>query len=789
MKMKSFLFISTFIFFNFSTTNLFSQFDDLGQDCGTNLTLGGYQNIPVKTPGTSDFIRCLVIYITFPDDTLSGYNYTIWKNRFQTSNPRPINPHSGTNGHLIDSLVGNPNVPFMTRYHDYTISDFFCEMSMGQYDVIGDEISIILPRNSSYYRDSLHLINGRGFMNRYVLNYLDSTRNIDWSRYDNWKFQNNEWLFESDGTAEMILMNYRTIPNNSNGWFWPPAYGGEAKLDLPSPITFGSVTIGPFNGITALNLLHATGRSEVILEHEYSHKLFANNIPLGDNGHVNMGFMTLGHNETSYLYTPIERSATIIGYTSINLINSNGIYTDTLSDFVESGKSYKIKIPGTSDDYIWIANHQKKSVYDGIARGGTNCYNINFAEIDPACPDGKGLFIYREGSNCSNNNQPYDIVSAEGKFSWAIDRTVYAPHQNYHHPLGFSLPVLKTMLGKRYTGKDKYMKQPANPTTAYGTWVTDDVCSDESSDFDISLSFRGDSFDPFNMNYDEIFSPYSNPSSSFCDSTRTGLTIALMEQNSTTGAIVVKIYYDNDDQAILDLPPSKPKNVKVIKSYFGGFGSDKFHPSISWDQNTEPDFYSASNGPTGIAPVFEIYRGGSSNCNVEPSYVLAATVSSTTTQYTDSEVTLHDPNIDQISICPPTLATFSYKIIAKDNRGKRSLNSERGFVSGYQNGCADPEGPDSPTGMNTLPDKFSINNYPNPFNPSTKIYYSLPKDGMVKINIYNNLGQKVKEIVNEFKITGRYNIEFDGSNLPSGIYYYKIETNGFIQTKKMLLIK
>lgn len=415
---KTILFIITVIL-SMNSNKLYSQFDNVGQECATQSSYG-LTNIPVKTPYSNDYLRCLVIYITFPDDTTSGYDYTIWSTPIQTQNSKPVNPYSGTNGHLIDSLIGNPNEPFMSRYHNYTLSDFFCEMSMGEYEVIGDEIAITLPLNSAQYRDAGY---NRGSMNRYVLNYLDSTRNIDWSRYDNWSHINNQWVFEFDGTAEMILMNYRLIPNNDSGWFWDPAYGGEASLALPSSITFGNVTIGSENGITALNLLHATGRAEIILEHEYSHKLFGSGgIPLSsDSYHINMGMMTPGHNNTSYIMTPMERSAPVVNYIPINVIDQTGIYTDTLPDYTESGISYKIKIPGTSNEYVWIANHQKKSVYDGIARGGSNCYDINFGELDPYCSDGKGLIIYRQGYGCSNLNEPYDVISAKGKYDWTVN--------------------------------------------------------------------------------------------------------------------------------------------------------------------------------------------------------------------------------------------------------------------------------------------------------------------------------------------------------------------------------
>ena len=88
------------------------------------------------------------------------------------------------------------------------------------------------------------------------------------------------------------------------------------------------------------------------------------------------------------------------------------------------------------------------------------------------------------------------------------------------------------------------------------------------------------------------------------------------------------------------------------------------------------------------------------------------------------------------------------------------------------------------------PTKFELSqNYPNPFNPSTSIKFSLPESGIVKLAVYNLLGQEVKTLVNGFKAAGSYSINFDASNLSSGLYLYKIEVNSITQTKKMTLIK
>ncbi len=80
-------------------------------------------------------------------------------------------------------------------------------------------------------------------------------------------------------------------------------------------------------------------------------------------------------------------------------------------------------------------------------------------------------------------------------------------------------------------------------------------------------------------------------------------------------------------------------------------------------------------------------------------------------------------------------------------------------------------------------------NYPNPFNPTTNISYKIPNSNEVKIIIYNSLGQIVKTLVNEFQKRGSYKIQFDGSNLSSGIYFYQIKTDNYQNVKKMLLLK
>jgi len=91
---------------------------------------------------------------------------------------------------------------------------------------------------------------------------------------------------------------------------------------------------------------------------------------------------------------------------------------------------------------------------------------------------------------------------------------------------------------------------------------------------------------------------------------------------------------------------------------------------------------------------------------------------------------------------------------------------------------------------------FSLaNNYPNPFNPETTIEYTIPKATNVEIKVYDVLGREVTTLVNEFKQAGKYSAKFNISNsersrgMSSGVYFYRMSTEGFTLVKKMMLLK
>lgn len=92
--------------------------------------------------------------------------------------------------------------------------------------------------------------------------------------------------------------------------------------------------------------------------------------------------------------------------------------------------------------------------------------------------------------------------------------------------------------------------------------------------------------------------------------------------------------------------------------------------------------------------------------------------------------------------------------------------------------------------LSGMPTRFELSqNYPNPFNPSTQIKFSVPKEGFVNIKVFDVLGREVRTLVNEVKKPGYYSVDFDGANLSSGFYFYRMETSSYVETKKMMLLK
>lgn len=187
------------------------------------------------------------------------------------------------------------------------------------------------------------------------------------------------------------------------------------------------------------------------------------------------------------------------------------------------------------------------------------------------------------------------------------------------------------------------------------------------------------------------------------------------------------------------------------------------HPILTWSSNTETDLASY------IIAKMIVEETGWANVD---------TVSSSTTQWTDNTV-------EQPGKFDPVY-TINYKIRSNDINNNSSSFSNEQSVTGYTNYLW--------KSSNTAEDESILDyklyaNYPNPFNPTTRIDFQIPQNDFVNLSVFNSIGQKVAVLINNILSKGKYSVEFDASNLPSGIYIYKIQSNYYNVVKKMILTK
>jgi len=205
------------------------------------------------------------------------------------------------------------------------------------------------------------------------------------------------------------------------------------------------------------------------------------------------------------------------------------------------------------------------------------------------------------------------------------------------------------------------------------------------------------------------------------------------------------------------------RNISGLQNYWNNvlvILTDQNNPRLVWGPH-----------PTFQATHFKVYRAVSFTPLRKPelSASLIATVSSSTYEYTDGDISLNGNN-------------YVYYFV-KGYNGSYSARTNIEEVRGifYKEGIGE---------TNDQQYSFTLSqNYPNPFNPSTTISYSVARNSLVSLKVYDILGIEIARLVNETKEPGNYSVSFDASKLSSSIYFYTLQTNDFIKTNKMMLIR
>ncbi|MFQ6604656.1 MAG: carboxypeptidase regulatory-like domain-containing protein [Fidelibacterota bacterium] len=205
-------------------------------------------------------------------------------------------------------------------------------------------------------------------------------------------------------------------------------------------------------------------------------------------------------------------------------------------------------------------------------------------------------------------------------------------------------------------------------------------------------------------------------------------------------------FYDSEPAAgysIDNLFPHVPGNLTAI------LGDNHDEVQLSWRPVTDLDFQ-----------YYTVYRSTAPGVDLSTPYAFT-----TDTAFVDTDIS---PG-----------SQFYYLITATDFSGNEGDPSEEATVVILAN---DEDG--------YTPTTFALSqNYPNPFNPVTTFTYDLPHDGFVSIIVYNVLGEKVDELVNQNQSAGRYTVTWNGYNHPSGVYVARMQTEGFTTTRKIMLLK
>ncbi len=257
-----------------------------------------------------------------------------------------------------------------SEYRDMTVSDYWKEMSMGNFDFIGDVYPelVELP-SASYYQQ-----NNKNFSdcNLDVLTEIDP--NVDFSLYDNWKLESGQFVFSpgnSDKLVDMVYIIYCNPSQTTEGWFGGSYgdFGGIAKLGFSGNFTTNDqnqsgqtvVVNGGLessgSGLTVRVGLNGEYKVTEICNHEFGHYLFGYD-------HISYGGIMGGGNTYALSGWESERLG-YIAYTTVSQDN----FTKTMTDFITTGDVLKIPIPlsnPNSEHYFLVENHQRLSHYDQI---------------------------------------------------------------------------------------------------------------------------------------------------------------------------------------------------------------------------------------------------------------------------------------------------------------------------------------------------------------------------------------------------------------------------------------
>jgi hypothetical protein len=658
----------------------------------------------------------------------------------------------------------NPSVPADGKYYQYSLSDYFNRCSggdgngkLGAFKMIGDiyYVTTLQPRSKYKYDGDVELE---------VIKTLDDSNGVykvKFKDYDNWKFNKNDLLYNheylpgtGDGFADHVFIIWR---GNSINW---PDYSGLSNGHCYYK-TRDSVVVDESSECLVYKMMDKIGpKAANNPAHEYCHSLFGgwgleeihwdgrvefNN---GNIGRINSFALECSMN-AGYM-NAYERYR--LGWLDPTIVTSN-TNNFVLEDTYIKNKALLIPLrydstTGWLKEFYFIENYESPLV-------SPECNPFMITErFSDSIYNGLLIFHVEDQDFQTPTNSSVNIICADGKWNWNLVRGADTPLDRSDDLIGKSFPV-------RYGGFDErdYISMKLGGRLIYGDYV----CLQPRSDFPGAHygknTWLGKYDDFFRLGYNEVFTKYSNPAAYAFDGTLKDIGLQILSYDPVSREYVLSLQFD--EQGISALNPSKPQNLRAVMNSGNQY-------ELTWEPWLEP----AMKGGQ-----YKIFRA--SDQILPLSYKLIAAINSAS-----------GDNIPVTSWTDPVTITpgngnnhLYYKISAVDINGKESVQSDTIAVAISQVAFVNNSGNPAVTSYELM------QNYPNPFNPSTMIKYQLPKSGFVNLKVYDILGREVATLINENKIAGFFEVNFDASKLSDGIYIYQLKANDFVSSKKMILLK
>jgi hypothetical protein len=731
-------------------------------------------------------LKVLLVFVQFANETVAADNWPI--------GGAPV---------FMDemfALTQNSSGNYWDRYNENTecLSDWYQEVSKGQMHVTGKAVNVILKYDAiDYLNYSTDPDVRMRYMNAEIFDQLPSL-GVVWSEYDRMSGSDGNFYYQPDTYIDMIIKVHRT--KTINGLFYAdaPGYallGYSPFMGIDIPVPGGKYINDGFyssfaSGLTICGTVGGPASKSMVFniaKHEYGHYLFGS-------GHTATGVGIMG----SDVYLGAWESKKL-GYLTTTIVDFS-TPTQTLGDISSrssNGEILQVPINGATE-YFLITNRRQVSHYDRTMLGDTT-KGIWDRVLDPSVDYGKGVYIYHHNHDLDFPGAN-DLECADGLWNWANIGTS-TPDWNDNQYIDvyqrttIPNPLLNDNGSVSYSNKDG---RTVGHETGYGpsfdAWfgigkrhtvpngeATDRTFTNDE-DYWTSRENGGDRWDAYKLEYNEIFSPFSNPSSIGWYDSPSNIYIYYNGLSGTNASInIYKVGENNmtEDDILAATPPSKPMGIKIDRT---ACIDGKRYPIISWSHNTEPDMLPNLS----TLKRYKVFRAFDGINTVPQNWTEIADVTidqGTTPTYTD---------LNAYGECFGSLwgdvNRIRYKIKAVDKTNWASVYSD--FVSITTEFLNRRGGGNSPEFNSETPKQFNLSqNYPNPFNPVTKINFALPKQGFVTLKIYDITGREIQTLVSEVKQAGYYSVDFNASSLSSGVYFYKIQSGDFISVKRMVLIK